>query len=136
MKQQFKLDPQLEKDTLPVVKLALCDVRLMADSRWPWLIVIPRIVGAEEVHHLVFDDQLALLAELNEVAVALEAMTGCRKVNIGALGNIVRQLHIHVIARNEGDENWPNPVWGYGKPVAYTQAQAQKLIRELQLRLD
>ena len=136
LKPHFKLDSRLEKDTFSVVGLALCDVRLMNDSRWPWLILVPRIDGAEEIHHLVFDDQQALLAEMNEVAVALEAITGCYKVNVAAIGNVVRQLHVHIIARNEGDANWPQPVWGFGEKIPYTDDQAHKIIHSLQLRLD
>ncbi|CAM1634957.1 HIT-like domain [Bartonella apihabitans] len=136
MQQPFKLDPRLEKDSFFIVELALSDVRLMNDSRWPWLIVVPRIAGAEEIHHLSVDDEQVLVAEMNEVAVALEAITGCDKVNIAAIGNIVRQLHVHIIARNEGDINWPKTVWGYGEPVPYSDEAARKLIRKLQLRLD
>ncbi|WP_422531031.1 HIT family protein [Bartonella apihabitans] len=136
LQQPFKLDPRLEKDSFFIVELALSDVRLMNDSRWPWLIVVPRIAGAEEIHHLSVDDEQVLVAEMNEVAVALEAITGCDKVNIAAIGNIVRQLHVHIIARNEGDINWPKTVWGYGEPVPYSDEAARKLIRKLQLRLD
>ncbi|MBH9986719.1 HIT domain-containing protein [Bartonella sp. W8098] len=136
LQQPFKLDPRLEKDSFFIVELALSDVRLMNDSRWPWLIVVPRIAGAEEIHHLSVDDEQVLVAEMNEVAVALEAITGCDKVNIAAIGNIVRQLHVHIIARNEGDANWPKTVWGYGESVLYSDEAAHKLIRKLQLRLD
>ncbi|MBH9981727.1 HIT domain-containing protein [Bartonella sp. B10834G6] len=136
LQQPFKLDPRLEKDSFFIVELALSDVRLMNDSRWPWLIVVPRIAGAEEIHHLSVDDEQVLVAEMNEVAVALEAIIGCDKVNTAAIGNIVRQLHVHIIARNEGDINWPKTVWGYGKPVPYSDEAARKLIRKLQLRLD
>lgn len=136
MQHSFKLDPRLEKDSFFIVELALSDVRLMNDVRWPWLIVVPRIAGAEEIHHLSIDDEQVLIAEINEVAVALEAITGCEKVNTAAIGNIVRQLHVHIIARNEGDANWPKPVWGYGEAVPYSKEAAHKLIRKLQLRLD
>ena len=136
MQQPFKLDPRLEKDSFFIVELALSDVRLMNDSRWPWLVVVPRIAGAEEIHHLSVDDEQVLVAEMNEVAVALEAITGCDKVNIAAIGNIVRQLHVHIIARNEGDTNWPKTVWGYGEPIPYSDEAAHKLIRKLQIMLD
>ncbi len=136
MQQPFKLDPRLEKDSFFIVDLALSNVRLMNDARWPWLIVVPRIAGAEEIHHLTIDDEQVLIAEMNEVAVALEAITGCDKVNTAAIGNIVRQLHVHIVARNEGDENWPKPVWGHGETVPYKEEAAHRLIRKLQLRLD
>lgn len=135
-KQSFKLHSQLENDTKLVAKLALCDVLLMNDTRWPWLILVPRIHGAEEIHHLTIDDQHEMLAEINEVALALEAITACEKVNIAAIGNIVRQLHIHIIARNQNDPNWPKPVWGFESSIAYDDEEADKLIKNLQQRLD
>lgn len=127
--QPFFLDERLENDTLPVAKLALCDVRLMNDSRWPWLILVPRIVGAEEIHHLNADDEAELYKEISEAALVLETVTGCLKINTGALGNIVRQLHVHIIARHEGDANWPGPVWGFGKRLDYDEKVAETLVK-------
>ncbi len=91
----------------------------MNDRRWPWLILVPMIQGAEEIHDLLPVEQALIATETSHVASALKAQTSCTKINTGALGNIVRQLHIHIIARNENDPNWPDPVWGYGERVEY-----------------
>ncbi len=110
----FALDRRLEADSEHVMWLSLCELRLMNDSRWPWLLLIPQRSEVTEIHDLTPLDQTMLTFETNMVAEALKRMTGCEKINTGALGNIVRQLHIHVIARNEGDTAWPGPVWGAG----------------------
>ncbi|MCC0032236.1 MAG: HIT domain-containing protein [Brucellaceae bacterium] len=111
----FELDARLEHDTHPMMWLGLCELRLMDDARWPWLILIPQRSGIEEVHDLSPMDQALLTFESNQVAAALKRVTGCLKINSGALGNVVRQLHFHVVARDEGDANWPKPVWGHGE---------------------
>jgi len=136
MKTSFVLDSRLEADTLAVATLALSELRLMNDCRWPWFILVPKIPDAEEIHHLEGDDQLELYQEINCVALALDAMTGCSKINIAMLGNVVRQLHIHIIARNQGDTNWPNPVWGLAGVKPYTEAIAASLIAKMRQRLD
>ena len=118
--QAFALDPVLARDTIPVLRLGLCQLRLMNDSRWPWLILIPQRTGAREIHDLSPLDQTLLFFEMTTVSEALQNLTGCRKINIGSLGNRVEQLHVHVIARNEGDANWPGPVWGHGEAIPYS----------------
>jgi diadenosine tetraphosphate (Ap4A) HIT family hydrolase len=115
----FELDPRLEADTRHVMWLGLCELRLMDDRRWPWLVLIPQRRGAVEVHDMTPLDQALLSFETNMVAEALKAVTQCTKINTGALGNIVRQLHMHVVARSEGDPNWPGPVWGHGPREPY-----------------
>jgi diadenosine tetraphosphate (Ap4A) HIT family hydrolase len=115
----FALDHRLAANTRPVVSLALCDVLLMDDARFGWLVLVPRISGLSEMTDLD-DTQLAQLwHEINLASVALRACVPCDKLNIGALGNIVRQLHVHVVARVEGDAAWPGPVWGSGKAAPY-----------------
>lgn len=115
----FALDARLEADSEHVMWLSLCELRLMNDSRWPWLILIPQRQTITEVHDLTPLDQTMLTFETNMAAEGLKRLTGCDKINTGALGNIVRQLHIHVIARNEGDPAWPGPVWGFGPREPY-----------------
>jgi diadenosine tetraphosphate (Ap4A) HIT family hydrolase len=115
----FALDPRLEKDSRPVMWLGLCQVRLMDDRRWPWLILVPQRHEAQEIHDLTPLDQAMLTFETNLVAQALQEVTACTKINTGALGNIVRQMHVHIVARNEGDPNWPGPVWGFGSREPY-----------------
>jgi diadenosine tetraphosphate (Ap4A) HIT family hydrolase len=127
----FQLDPRLDADTLPIRELKLCSLRLLNDSRWPWLVLVPRIEGACELHDLREDQQVALMREAAMAGRELKAITGAEKINTAAIGNIVRQLHVHVIARREGDANWPGPVWGYGVKVAYTKDAAEALIARL-----
>lgn len=115
----FELDVRLDADSEHAMWLGLCELRVMNDKRWPWLVMIPQRPGIEELHDLTPLDQAMLTFETNLVAQALKRVTGCSKINSGALGNVVRQLHIHVIARNEGDPGWPGPVWGYGAREPY-----------------
>lgn len=115
----FQLDTRLATDTVFIGTFSLCQIRLMNDRRWPWLILVPVLQGVEEIHDLTEAEQAKIATETSRVATALKAHTRCTKINTGALGNIVRQLHIHVIARNENDPNWPGPVWGYGERVEY-----------------
>jgi diadenosine tetraphosphate (Ap4A) HIT family hydrolase len=132
----FQLDARLATDTVFIATRTLCEIRLMNDRRWPWLILVPRIEGAEEIHDLPVSDQGQLATETSRVAAALKTHTKCTKINTGALGNMVRQLHIHVIARNENDPNWPGPVWGYGRREEYGRAELEEIVRRLQKVLD
>ena len=111
----FELDPRLAADSAFVADGPLSQVRLMDDTRFPWLLLVPRVAGAAEWIDLDGGQQRLLLAEINQVSQLLRAANGVEKLNIGALGNIVRQLHVHVVARSEGDAAWPGPVWGSGK---------------------
>jgi diadenosine tetraphosphate (Ap4A) HIT family hydrolase len=115
----FELDARLEADSEPLMWLGLCELRVMDDCRWPWLILVPQRPGAVEIHELTPIDQAMLTFEANMVAQALKTATGCTKINSGALGNIVRQLHVHIVARFEGDPGWPGPVWGHGLREPY-----------------
>lgn len=118
----FTLDPRLAADTVAVIGLPLCDVRLMNDARYAWLILVPRRAGLVEVADLPDDEQMTLWREANRASKALRAVAPCDKLNLGALGNIVRQLHVHVVARCEGDAAWPGPVWGHGRAQPYAEA--------------
>jgi diadenosine tetraphosphate (Ap4A) HIT family hydrolase len=128
MNQQFVLDDRLSADTEPVAQLALSDLRLMNDARFPWLILVPRRPAAIELIDLDATDQRWLLDEIGLSCRALQATTSCDKLNVGALGNIVRQLHIHVVARFADDPAWPGPVWGAGAAVAYDDEARDRLI--------
>ena len=132
----FVLDPRLENDSTSVMVTGLCDLRLSRDARWPWLILVPRRAGITEIFELTPLDQVLLAFETELVAKALKEITGATKINIGALGNIVRQLHVHVIARFEGDANWPNPVWGFGKAEPYAAEKRNDLIEKLREALS
>ena len=118
----FVLDARLYTDTRLIAPLALCDVRLMNDARYAWLVLVPRRAGLVEITDLSADEQALLWQEVNHASTALRAVAPCDKLNLGALGNIVRQLHVHVIARCEGDPAWPGPVWGYGSAQPYVEA--------------
>jgi diadenosine tetraphosphate (Ap4A) HIT family hydrolase len=124
----FALDERLARDTLVVGDLPLCRVLLMNDSRWPWLILVPRRERAVELTDLERSDRALLIEEAASTAAFLKAHTGALKINIGALGNIVRQLHLHVVARNVGDPAWPGPVWGHRVATPYGEAEARALI--------
>jgi diadenosine tetraphosphate (Ap4A) HIT family hydrolase len=115
----FELDSQLIADTHAVGDLELSRVLLMDDARFPWLILVPRRAGMRELVDLPIDEQHLLLHEIGSCATALRTMTRPQKLNIAALGNIVAQLHVHVIARTRQDAAWPRPVWGVGERVAY-----------------
>ncbi|MFC5525552.1 HIT domain-containing protein [Rhodanobacter ginsengisoli] len=118
----FVLDARLAADTRPVARLPLCDLRLMDDARYAWLVLVPRRDGLVEIADLSADEQATLWQEVNLAGRALRAVAPCDKLNLGALGNIVRQLHVHVVARCEGDPAWPGPVWGHGAAQAYAEA--------------
>ncbi|MGH8029874.1 MAG: HIT family protein [Arenimonas sp.] len=110
----FTLDPRLAADSLMLVEWPLSQMRLMDDARFAWLVLVPRVAGAIEWVDLDDAHQQQLLGEVNRAARLLRATGPCHKINIGALGNIVRQLHVHVVARTDGDAAWPGPVWGSG----------------------
>ena len=131
----FVLDARLAGDSVPVCDLALSAVRLMKDARFPWLILVPRIAGLAELIDLEPADRQVMTAEIDEVTRALSGHTGAEKMNVAALGNMVRQLHVHVIARFAGDPAWPGPVWGVGTPSAYDDAARDARIGALRVAL-
>ena len=131
----FALDPRLQADTRPVAMLPLCELRLMDDARYPWLILVPRRAGVTEIADLTESEQAQLWREANQAAAALRAVAPCDKLNLGALGNIVRQLHLHVVARTEGDAAWPGPVWGSGATVPYAADALAARLAALRQRL-
>jgi diadenosine tetraphosphate (Ap4A) HIT family hydrolase len=135
LKGGFELDPRLDADSTPVMWLGLCELRITNERRWPWLVLVPQRPGIEEIFELTPLDQAMLTFETNMVAQALRDATGCTKINIGALGNIVRQLHVHVIARTEGDAAWPGPVWGYGPREPYAADERHRLVDKLRAAL-
>ena len=127
----FMLNERLRADSTFVENLGLCQLRLMDDRRWPWLVLIPQRPAMEEVFDLTPLDQAMLTFETNLVGQALKKYTNATKINVGALGNIVRQLHVHVIARAENDPNWPGPVWGFGSREPYGADEKMALIKKI-----
>ena len=127
----FQLDPRLAADTIAVAALELCDVRLMDDVRFAWLVLVPRRPGCVEITDLPANEQARLWHEVNCTSAALRAVVPCDKLNLGALGNIVRQLHVHVVARVHGDAAWPGPVWGSGAAQPWSDIEREALIGHL-----
>ncbi len=116
----WELDPQLARDTAAVGDLALSRVLVSRDASYPWLILVPRRAGAVELIDLLDADQAQVMGEIAQVGRVLKAVTACDKLNIAAIGNVVAQLHIHVVARRRGDAAWPKPIWGAGPARTYT----------------
>jgi diadenosine tetraphosphate (Ap4A) HIT family hydrolase len=126
----FVLHPRLEADTRAIGRLGLSRALLMNDARFPWVILVPERPGITEIHHLPADDQAVLMTEIARTGAALEELYAPDKINVGALGNLVPQLHVHVVARRSGDAAWPGPVWGCGVPEPYDpRGLAQSLAR-------
>ena len=134
----FVLDPRLAADTAFIADGPLSQVRLMDDTRFPWLVLVPRVNGVSEWLELDGGQQRLLLAEINQAGQLIRAQPGVEKLNIGALGNIVRQFHVHLIGRHEGDPAWPGPVWGQGAAARHAPAALAAQIdawrRRLRLR--
>ena len=132
----FQLDPQLQRDTILIVDWHLSQVRLMNDSRYPWVILIPKVSDIAEVHELVEEQQYLLLRESVRLSKALDQLFAPHKLNVAALGNMVRQLHIHHIVRFESDASFPRPVWGVGDAVPYDAEALNETVNGLRIALD
>jgi diadenosine tetraphosphate (Ap4A) HIT family hydrolase len=124
----FALDPRLAADTLPIGELSLSRLLLMNDARYPWLILVPRREGLREIVDLDAAARVTLIEEIACASEFLRTLPGVDKLNVGALGNVVAQLHVHVVGRTVGDAAWPGPVWGVGKAHAYAPGEAEALI--------
>lgn len=120
----FELHAQLAVDTFAVAELQLCSVRLMNDARYPWLLLVPRRNGLRELIDLDQDAQRQLLLELDQASHVLQRLFAPEKLNLAALGNIVPQLHWHLVARSQADPVWPAPVWGRGAALSYSDEAA------------
>jgi diadenosine tetraphosphate (Ap4A) HIT family hydrolase len=130
MDHDFALDPTLSADTVLLGDLALSSALLMDDARFPWLILVPRRPGLSELTDLGPDDAATLMAEIRIAVGVMQALAGPDKVNVGALGNVVSQLHVHVVGRFRSDPAWPGPVWGQGVRTPYPpHARAQMVER-------
>jgi diadenosine tetraphosphate (Ap4A) HIT family hydrolase len=131
----FVLHPQLERDTFAVGDLPLSRVRLMDDANFPWLIAVPRRAGAVEIFDLDAREQAQLMRELALLARSLKDRTGCDKINIAAIGNMVPQLHVHLVARRRDDADWPRPVWGALPARPYGENERDRLIAAIRQRI-
>ncbi|MFA7261939.1 MAG: HIT domain-containing protein [Caulobacter sp.] len=121
---EFAPDPAFAAGSVAIGELPLCHVRLQTDARWPWLILIPRGVGLREIEDLSVADRARLIEESVLAGQAVRAIGAAlgrpvEKLNLGALGNVTAQLHVHLVGRRAGDAAWPGPVWGVGVAEAY-----------------
>ncbi len=131
----FRLHERLAADTVQVTDWPLSSVRLMNDRSWPWLILVPRQPRLREIHDLATLDLALLVGEIAKASRAMSDICQPEKVNIGALGNIVPQLHIHVIGRFRDDPAWPGPVWSFRPAVPYREDELEKTLERLRAAL-
>ena len=132
---EFSLDPRLQADSIFIADGPLSQVRLLDDRRFPWLLLVPRVANVSEWIDLDGSQQRLLLAEINQISQLLRAEPGITKLNIGALGNIVRQLHVHLVGRHEADPAWPGPVWGSGTAIRFEAQALQQRVTDWAQRL-
>jgi diadenosine tetraphosphate (Ap4A) HIT family hydrolase len=131
----WELDPLLARDTVAIGEMPLCRVLLIKDATYPWLLLVPRRPGATELTDLDTIEQAQLISEVAHASRSLKALTWCDKINVASLGNVVAQLHIHVIARSRGDAAWPKPVWNAVPPRDYDKIALDDLVAALRRRL-
>ena len=131
----FRLDPRLNNDSCWSVDLSLSKLLLVNNSLFPWVILVPRKNNLKEIIDLNEEERIMLMSEISLVSKIMQQVFSPDKLNIAALGNIVEQLHIHIIARYQNDQAWPNPVFGKGK-LEYTKLKQQQIIEQFQEILD
>jgi diadenosine tetraphosphate (Ap4A) HIT family hydrolase len=131
----WSLHPQLARDTINIGDLPLSRVLVVNDASWPWLLLVPRRLDVGEIIDLDEVEQAQLMTEIARVARALKTVTACTKLNIAALGNIVRQLHVHVVARREDDVAWPRPIWGAAPALPQDRAELDHFIATLRRKI-
>ncbi|MDF2367271.1 HIT domain-containing protein [Sneathiella sp.] len=132
----FQLHPQLAKDSFPILNLPLSTVILMNDARFPWIILVPERPNLVDLHDLKHDDYNALTREIRGASKAMAALFTADKMNVATLGNMVPQLHIHIIARYRNDAAWPAPVWGKGVAEPYETTAAEARINDIRVALQ
>ncbi len=130
---KFTLAAELKRDTIPLKTiggnaLSLCYLGLMNNQYFPWLILVPQEENLKEIIELSKPNQHQLMDEIALVSNHMQSIFSPEKLNVAALGNMVPQLHIHIIARNKNDKAWPNPVWGHAPIEPYNEAEKQKII--------
>lgn len=131
----FELNPRIEADTVPLAEWPLCRVLLMNDANHPWLLLVPRRAGAVEITDLEDADRHLLLDEISRASQALRRAVSPHRINVAALGNVVAQLHVHVIARFTDDPAWPRPVWGAVPARPYAPGDLDRRLAELRAAL-
>jgi diadenosine tetraphosphate (Ap4A) HIT family hydrolase len=131
----FQLDPRLDNDSLFLVDWPLCRVLRMNDRAYPWLILVPRRAGKRDLIDLSTADQAVLMGEINRASRAIQNALKAEKLNVAALGNVVAQLHIHVIGRFIDDPAWPRPIWGVQAPLPFDSDEAEVEVIQWRERL-
>ncbi len=132
----FVLHERLAADTVEVCEWPLCKVLLLNDSTYPWLVLVPMRDGLKEFHNVAAADRAALMAEIDCASRALQTLHASDKINVAALGNMVPQLHIHVISRLTTDPAWPGPVWAAVEAVPYDGANLSAVVGTLRQALS
>lgn len=135
MPEPFLLHPQLAADTVDVADFNLCALRLMNCRAVPWLILVPRRANTTEIIDLSAAEQLQLMEEISATSELLRGLFAPRKINVAALGNVVPQLHVHVVARSETDAAWPKPVWGNLPMDTYSAPEQAEMVSRLRASL-
>jgi diadenosine tetraphosphate (Ap4A) HIT family hydrolase len=129
----FELHPRLQEDCLSVGHFALCQLLLMNERRYPWLILVPKPPGVREIHELTDADQIRLIRESSALCRHLQQVFAPDKLNVAAIGNLVPQLHVHHVARFRDDPAWPAPVWGRFAPEPYAPEALEQILERLGL---
>lgn len=132
----FILDPKLQQDTTLIGRFPLCQVLLMNDKRYPWVILVPAHNNIYEYYHLSEADQCQLIKESAMVSQKMADYFSSKSMNIAALGNVVSQLHQHIVCRYADDPAWPRPVWGHSPAVSYESDELEVRVKELQNIFD
>jgi diadenosine tetraphosphate (Ap4A) HIT family hydrolase len=135
MTNSWSLHPQLAADCATIGDLPLSRLLVLKDANYPWLVLVPRRAGASDIIDLAESDQHSLTAEIAQASRALKAVTACDKLNVAAIGNVVPQLHVHVVARRTTDPAWPRPVWGAVPPRTYDPAALQAFVETMRKTL-
>jgi len=131
----WSLHERLKEDTIDIGDLPLSRVLVIKDANYPWLLLVPRRAGIVEIIDLDEVEQAQLMTEISRVCRALKEITKCDKLNVAALGNVVPQLHVHVIARRSHDAAWPRPVWGAVPPLAHDAEEVQSFISAIRRKI-
>jgi diadenosine tetraphosphate (Ap4A) HIT family hydrolase len=131
----WSLHSRLKEDTIDIGDLPLSKVLVIKDAHYPWLLLVPRRPDAVEIIDLDEVQQAQLMTEITRVSRALKDITKCDKLNVAALGNLVPQLHVHIIARRTSDAAWPRPVWGVMPPLAHDPEEVQNFISALRRKI-
>lgn len=124
----FEVAPAFEAGSIAAAEWPLCHVRLQDDARFPWLILIPRVEGAVELEDLSVEQRTMLMEETVRAGDLVRRLGSVEKLNVGAIGNVTAQLHVHVVGRRRDDGLWPDPVWGRGPVVPYTDDERARLL--------